>query len=70
MKFYNNDLMQMNVKVWLLVGVSLVVVSAVSSVIINFSSVKWASFRLNINTKTIADYTLYAIQVITARGNY
>jgi len=60
----------MNAKVWLLIGVFLVVVSAVSSVITNFLNIKGDSFRLNINKKAIADYTLYAIQVITARGIY
>ncbi len=60
----------MNAKVWLLVGVFIVVVSAVSSVIINYLAIKRDSLRLNINKKAIADYTLYAVQVITARGNY
>ena len=66
-KIYFKD-MQMNTKVWLLVGVFLVVVSVVSSVIFNSLNIKSGSLRLN--KKAIADYTLYAIQVITARGNY
>jgi hypothetical protein len=60
----------MNGKVWLLVGVFLVAVSAVSSVIINYLNINRDSLRLNIDKMAIADYTLYAVQVITARGNY